>query len=319
MNPDLKKIVAVILAAASLLLLAFSTAGVLMGLEPFYTNYYSFAWWSYIILIQSTLYLRHGTSLLFRELWKFLALLPLSVTVWLVFEAFNFRLSNWRYVNIPTGALDRWTGYFIAYSTVLPGIFSTKELLKSAAIFKNCRPIFLPNVRALYLPLVLTGIAFVVLPLAWPQFFFPLVWLAFIFLFEPLNHRLGAPSLLRDLENGRPQNLYLLLLSGLICGLLWEMWNFKAGAKWIYTVPYVGFLKVFEMPMLGFFGFPPFALECFAITSSFFFMVSRIQDKQPRKALCFYLAAAALVLIFDLLVLAGIDRYTVMSYLAGSG
>jgi hypothetical protein len=24
-------------------------------------------------------------------------------------------------------------------------------------------------------------------------------------------------------------------------------------------------MKVFEMPILGFFGFPPFALECFAL------------------------------------------------------
>ena len=56
-----------------------------------------------------------------------------------------------------------------------------------------------------------------------------------------------------------------LLIAGFICGGLWEFWNFWARAKWIYTVPIVGNVKIFEMPVLGYFGFPPFALECFAM------------------------------------------------------
>ncbi len=320
MHPDHKRIIAAVLAAASLMLFFISTAGMLLGSEPFYTNYYSYAWWSYIIFVQSALYLRHGTPLLFREPWKFIALLPLSITVWLIFEALNFRLSNWRYINIPADALDRWSGYLIAYSTVLPGIFSTKELLEFAGIFKNCSSPVLRNLRRFYIPMLATGTAFILLPIAEPMFFFPLVWLAFIFFFEPLNHRLGAPSLLRDLEYGKCRNLYLLLLSGAVCGFLWELWNFRAGAKWVYTVPYVGFLKVFEMPLLGFLGFPPFAVECFAITSSFFLLVSRIRENcSPRKALFLYLAGAVVVLVFDLFVLAGIDRFTVISYQSGSG
>ena len=30
-------------------------------------------------------------------------------------------------------------------------------------------------------------------------------------------------------------------------------------------MPYLGRLKVFEMPVLGYLGFPPFALECWAM------------------------------------------------------
>ena len=30
-------------------------------------------------------------------------------------------------------------------------------------------------------------------------------------------------------------------------------------------MPYLGDVKVFEMPVLGYLGFPPFALECFAM------------------------------------------------------
>jgi hypothetical protein len=53
--------------------------------------------------------------------------------------------------------------------------------------------------------------------------------------------------------------------AGMICGLLWEFWNFWTKSKWIYTVPFVGDIKLFEMPILGFLGFAPFALECYVM------------------------------------------------------
>ncbi len=50
-----------------------------------------------------------------------------------------------------------------------------------------------------------------------------------------------------------------------MCGVLWEFWNYWATTKWTYTVPYAGNVKIFEMPVLGYLGFPPFALECYAM------------------------------------------------------
>jgi hypothetical protein len=106
-----------------------------------------------------------------------------------------------------------------------------------------------------------------------------------------------------------------MLLAGAFCGFLWELWNFRAGAKWIYTVPHLGFLKVFEMPLLGFLGFPPFALECYAMTAGFFLLISKIREKYPTdRALSIYAAMALLILSCDLLVFAGIDRFTIISF-----
>ncbi len=107
---------------------------------------------------------------------------------------------------------------------------------------------------------------------------------------------------------------YLLLIAGALCGFLWEMWNFRAGAKWIYTVPYVGFLKVFEMPLLGFLGFPPFAVECYTMTASFFLMTAQVKKDYPQYTTLVLAACTILLLIFDLLVFAGIDRMTVISF-----
>ena len=165
-----------ILMPAACLFFGISTIAMLSGFEPFFSFYYSFAWWSYIIFIDSFLYYRGGKSLLFENPRKFLLLLPLSTTVWLVFEALNFRLSNWHYVNIPYETVLRWTGYPVAYSTVLPGIFSTAALLEFLGVLKNSRTAPLGNPQRLYKPFMLAGILFLVLPLVWPEYFFPLVW-----------------------------------------------------------------------------------------------------------------------------------------------
>ena len=43
------------------------------------------------------------------------------------------------------------------------------------------------------------------------------------------------------------------------------MWNFYSYPKWVYHVPYVDFLRIFEMPLLGYGGYLPFGLELFAL------------------------------------------------------
>jgi len=43
-----------------------------------------------------------------------------------------------------------------------------------------------------------SGAVCLVLSLAWPRLFFPLIWLAFAFLLEPLNYVLKNPSLLAE-------------------------------------------------------------------------------------------------------------------------
>jgi hypothetical protein len=92
-----------------------------------------------------------------------------------------------------------------------------------------------------------------------------LAWVGFFFLLEPVNYWLGAPSILGDLENGRRSRFYSLLLSGFVCGWLWEFWNYWAAAKWHYVFPMFQHWKIFEMPAPGYLGFLPFALECFVM------------------------------------------------------
>ncbi len=57
------------------------------------------------------------------------------------------------------------------------------------------------------------------------------------------------------------------MVATLFTGFWWEMWNYYALPQWIYTIPYVGFWKIFEMPLLGYLGYPLFGLIVFTYTA----------------------------------------------------
>ena len=57
------------------------------------------------------------------------------------------------------------------------------------------------------------------------------------------------------------------MLTTLVTGFFWEMWNYYSLPKWIYTIPYLGFWKIFEMPFLGYLGYPFFGLIVFTYTA----------------------------------------------------
>ena len=113
---------------------------------------------------------------------------------------------------------------------------------------------------------VIVGAAMVLLPIAVHSTYLAApIWLGFILLLDPLNARAGNESILGDWYQGRTRRLVNLLIAGLACGIIWEFWNYWSGTKWIYNVPILPELKIFEMPVLGFGGFPPFAVECFVM------------------------------------------------------
>jgi len=278
------------------------------GREPFTTYFYSFAWWSYILAADALVYWRQGESLIFSRTGTFLCMIPLSIFIWCIFEGFNLRLANWHYINLPPEVWMRWLGYAIAYGTVLPGLCETMHLLQAMRPFRTVSwgklylsPLFLRT------SLAIGGLALLA-ALFFPRFCFPLVWIGFALLIEPILYLRRESSLLRDIEKGEPGRLLTILSAGLFCGLLWELWNFWAQAKWIYTVPFFEEVKLFEMPLLGFLGFPPFAVSAYAMYRILLLALNRAGIWQ--RCICWLLIA-----FFCLLCFAGIDRYTVVSYI----
>ncbi len=304
------------------LLLFLSEILLFKKVEPVYSWFYCFAWWSYILTIDGITFLLKGNSLIASRTKEFFLMIPWSIFIWLIFETANLSLENWYYVNLPHSIVERWLGYAIAYGTVLPGLFETTELLEALGLFRNSRMKRTVISKTGLVIFVLLGIFCLSSSVFIPGYFFPLIWIGFIFLLEPFNYRCGGKSLLRDLENGNPRKIYLLLIAGLICGLLWEVWNFWALSKWVYTVPFFKEGKGFEMPYLGFLGFPPFAVEAYVMYS--FISLFRFKsgweessyhlplDKKIRPFTT--LLTAILIGTFSILIFRAIDIYTVDSY-----
>jgi hypothetical protein len=249
-------------------------------------------------------------------------MIPWSIFIWLIFEAANLSLRNWYYINLPHLTVERWLGYAIAYGTVLPGLFETTELLEALGLFGN------PKIKKTIIStgghsiLMFVGILFLASSLFIPEYCFPFIWVGFIFLLEPFNYRFGGKSLLRDLEDGNPRKIYLLLIAGLICGLLWEFWNFWALSKWVYTVPFFDKAKGFEMPALGFLGFPPFAVQAYVMYNFISLFRSkrgweestyRLNMEKKTRSLASVLTVI-LIGSFSVLIFRAIDAKTVDSY-----
>jgi hypothetical protein len=290
--------------------------------DLFYSWFYCFAWWSYILIIDAVIYRLKGNSLILTRTKEFFLMIPWSLFIWLIFEAANLSLKNWYYINLPHSTVERWLGYAIAYGTVLPGIFETTELLETLGLFKNSkirRAVFTGEGHFI---LALLGMLWLLSSINIPEYFFPFIWVGFILLLDPINYRFGGRSLLRDLEEGNPRKICLLLIAGLICGLLWEFWNFWAFSKWIYTVPFFEKAKGFEMPFLGFLGFPPFAVQAYVMynTLSLFRFKRGWEETQYQRDLekktrpLTSVLTTLFIISFCVLIFRAIDLKTVDSY-----
>jgi hypothetical protein len=198
-----------------------------------------------------------------------------SILCWWLFEWYNaprFWRGGadatglwWQYHGLEPDPWLRRLGYDWAFATIFPALFLTAAVLRASVVrgvrVRPWRPS--PSVQRVMIAL---GAAMVVLPLVVvSSWLVPFVWTGFALLLEPLNLRAGRPSWLADLGRGDASRLLALLGAGAVCGVLWEFWNYWAATRWTYTVPYLGHVKVFEMPVLGYLGFPPFALECYAM------------------------------------------------------
>ena len=295
----------------ALVVFVLATTGLALLVEPIPTFYYHLAWWSYVVAADDVNRRLSGRSLLRDRPRRFLWLAGASVLWWTLFEAINLRLGNWYYVmDLPSRAA-RWTAGVLAFATVLPGIVETLSLVENLGVLRSVRVAPIRWTRARESFCLALGAACFALPLLWPDLFFPLTWGSFVFLIEPWNRRHARRSFLRDLEAGEAGPFCRTLLAGLACGVLWETWNFWARSKWIYTVPVFEELKLFEMPIVGFLGFPPFAVECLVLVR---FLDAWRQRRAWTASPVGRLATAAVAGAATLGVFALIDPVTVDSF-----
>ena len=288
------------------LILVFSALLLILNVSFIKTWFYSFAWWSFILILDSINFRMTRSSLLSESFKIFIFTAFISVFVWLIFELFNLRVKNWTYHGLPSNIFERWSGYFIAFATVVPAMLEISIFFRGLLKKKRLALFRIKGTSSFLKVFIILGLTTIFLPLVWPRLFFPLIWLCFIFLLEPINFWLKNETLLEDMEKKEWSKFWSWILAGLVAGFFWEFWNFWAGSHWEYFIPYLNFWKVFQMPVFGFTGFMPFALEVFAIYQLLLFVYKKIQKKIVLQSLIvillllFYVGAFYLIDSFTL-------------------
>src|SRR6266404_1783909 len=268
-------------------------------IPPIPTWFHVLAWYPTLIILDEVVVLLGGESLLARPR-RLALMLWWSAVIWFLFEAINFRLRDWYYVFLPAGRLERWLGITVSLATVVPAVLLPERVLGRLGVWRDLRfRSFALEPRHLEIA-GWVGWGLLAAVLAFPRYLYPLTWGAVWLIAEPLLHRRDPErSLFADIARGSWGRIARLMAAGLFAGVLWESFNAMARGRWIYTVPFLEHLKIFEMPLVGFLGFPCFALEVWSL-------YHLVAPHTNRRTL---LGSAA----FVVLVLIGIDHWTVSS------
>jgi hypothetical protein len=255
---------------AGLALIAAGMALAALDIVPVAQNLTPLCWTGFIVAVDGWL-ARRGRSWL-RDAPRELAwMAAISIPSWLLFEFYDrprfWSAAGpelwWHYSGLPPWPW-RGLGYAWSFATITPALLLLAELFEPAAERLAGRGAGGRVPGELAAALTAVGAILAAIPFLWPSPYFAAdVWLAWPLLLDPINRRLGRPSWLADLEQGRRSRPLALLAAGIACGVLWESWNMLASARWRYTVPFLGAVKIYEMPVLGFLGFAPFALAAF--------------------------------------------------------
>ena len=190
---------------------------------------------------------------------RHLALAVVSVPLWWWFELVNSRVDNWEYVTLyDYGPVPYAVLASVTFSTVAPALDAawrlTTGLLGASTADRQAS-----QGGTVYFLEAGAGALAVALVFIIPNVFFPLAWVGPFLVFDGLAGRGGRRSLVDDLLHRRWRLPAAVGLAGLLCGGLWEFWNFWATPRWTYHLAHFDYLDVFEMPALGYLGYIPFA------------------------------------------------------------
>ena len=176
---------------------------------------------------------------------------------------------GWKYVNLPPNKTIALSMGTLAFATIIPAVFETKDLF--SLFFSHSKIEAKPKwygflFRKHFLTfLVFLGIVFMILPFIMKSpWIWAFVWTGFILLIDPILYlNKDKRSILSLIERGEWASLLSIFLAGYVCGFLREFWNYWAHSKWIYTIPILEKYKIFEIPVIGFLAYGPFAFELY--------------------------------------------------------
>ena len=246
-------------------------------------EYYTFVplWWSFILILDGLVYKRNkGASIVSRKPKLMQLLAVVSCFSWFAFEYLNFFvLENWYYPNNEVFSNFGNVFWFsLSYTTVLPAIVEWYLLLKTFRFFRN-RYNNGPKLSVSRVFLIIYYVLGLILAFGmgyYPYLLFWVLWVALVPMLSAAMALVGYWTPFTSIRNGDWSNVILIGLATLFNGFFWEFWNF--GSEWFhddaptnpnywkYSVPYLDKFHIFsEMPVLGYFGYLFFGLNCWII------------------------------------------------------
>lgn len=241
-------------------------------IEVFEKIYFPFMWLGYILFVDALAYRIRKKSWINNNFSALIAMFILSFPFWKVFEFVNFRLGNWKYSGTEYFGAYAPLFEFVSFSTVIPAFFVTLSLF--SVDFEKSKPKRELSGNSFF-GFVGLGFVLFVLMMIFPKYLYVFAWLFLFFIIDAINYLNRQPSVLYAIS-AKQKVVGYIVASILLMGFFWEFWNYWASVKWVYIVPFLGFWKVFEMPLLGYFGYIPFGFSIY----SFYFFVRHLFRKE---------------------------------------
>ena len=236
--------------------------------------------WGFTFVLDGIVY-RHtgGLSLFGRNPRELLAMGLASCGGWMIFEWLNFFVNdNWYYPEGYRLSDDQFLIYaFIGSSGLMAMSFEWYSLFNSWEGFRRLyangpKVRFGRGTRMVLLVIAVVGLfccAFI------PDYSFGILWTSPLVILAVTLSLLGIWTPFRLIPEGNWTPVLFLALTYFVQGILCECWNYFSGVHvagqpvdtinpdyWVYSIPFVDVLHVFEMPMLGLGGYLPFGIYC---------------------------------------------------------
>jgi len=258
--------------------------------------------WGLVLVIDGWTYVRNGGKSIISERPQEMVGIGVSSAMgWMLFEYLNFFVDdNWFY---PFGNIidrEQFLLYAIVISTgLLPLSFVFYSLFNTFSVLKNrftVGPKIILSETVKTVLLVVSLLSLFGSGLFPDELFFSL-WLTPAMVIGLVLDKIGVWTPLRSIGWGNWRPTLVFALTYLAAGLCLECENYFSGshegrevtftqapAYWQYNLPYVNDFHLFEMPVLGFFGYIPFGIYVWLWWIAFAYMQgipSVFYDEKP--------------------------------------
>lgn len=231
-------------------------------------------WVGFILSLDSIVYFRQGHSMLSKNAAAVAHVFILSGVGWLYFEFMGYFTQNWYYpINKVWSEKGYIVWYLLCYMTIFPALFEWADLLHTFKYFRvswsNGPKINLPRWFQVIVLAICGYGCYMSAKSPYASLWFAFAWLSPAFFAGFGLTLVKYPNPFSIISYGDYGSLVIYGMSGLFNGLCWEIWNSRSlpsnPSYWKYDIPYLNAWHIGEMPLVGFLGYIPFGVCCWAM------------------------------------------------------